>query len=348
MKHRESSPRDTESLEPRQKGYEQGVVYKKNVGKYQVHSNGSVVDCSISSRLRKELIYPTADPNSLPHKVRQVKEIKHVDPVAIGDQVLYVEAPGSAGVIVRVLPRRNWLSRRTAVPMPGAHPFEQVIVANVDQAVIVFAAARPQPKWNMLDRYLVSSEAHLLPAIICITKLDLARDRDGSLEFELEATLDEYRRIGYPVVLTCALTGEGLVELRQALQNRVSVLVGKSGVGKTSLLNLLQPELGLRVAEVGRKTGKGMHTTSHLEMFSLAFGGALVDTPGMREFGLWDLDATALISCFPEMRPLAGKCRFGMDCQHDDEPGCEVRKAVSSGRISVKRYQSYLRLKAGD
>jgi ribosome biogenesis GTPase len=144
-------------------------------------------------------------------------------------------------------------------------------------------------------------------------------------------------------VLTSSFTGEGIDELRGALAGRVSVLVGKSGVGKTALLNALQPGLGLRVKEVNQITGKGRHTTTNLEMFPLDGGGAIVDTPGTREFGLWQFeDDLALL--FPEMRPLVGKCRFGVDCQHDEEPGCAIRKAVMDEQIHPRRYQSYLLL----
>jgi ribosome biogenesis GTPase len=190
----------------------------------------------------------------------------------------------------------------------------------------------------LLDRYLVSAEAAGLSSLICITKLDLGRTEDGLLE-----TAAEYRRIGYTVLLTSSVTGEGLAELRHAIQGKVSVLVGKSGVGKTSLLNAIQPGLGLRVREVGRNT-KGRHTTSHLEMFALDSGGALVDTPGIREFGLWDIYADELAEMFPEMRPLVGQCKFGLDCRHDEEPGCAIRKAVMAGEISPQRYKSYQRL----
>ncbi|MBN1149565.1 MAG: ribosome small subunit-dependent GTPase A [Anaerolineales bacterium] len=326
----------------------QGVVYKKTLGSYDVHVDGQVIACALSSRLRKELIYPTADPNSLRRRVQEVKAIKHVDPLAVGDRVRFIQAQDGNGMIVEALPRRNQLARRTATPMPGAHAFEQVIAANVDRVVAVFAAARPAPKWNMLDRYLVSAESLELPALVCITKLDLAQEEGGAVEAELEAALQEYRRIGYRVILTSAVTGEGLAELKQALQGNVSVLVGKSGVGKTSLLNALQPGLGLRIGQVGRESGKGKHTTAHLEMFPLAFGGAVIDTPGMREFGLWGVDGDDLASCFPEMRPYIGRCKFGLDCQHDEEPGCALRQAVMAGKISPRRYQSYMRLKAGD
>jgi ribosome biogenesis GTPase len=142
------------------------------------------------------------------------------------------------------------------------------------------------------------------------------------------------------------MTGEGLEGIKQAFRGRISVMVGKSGVGKTSLLNAIQPGLGLRVKEVSRgEMGKGMHATTYREMFPLDFGGAVIDTPGMREFGLWDADNDSLDQYFPEMRPLIGRCKFGLDCIHDEEPGCAVRKAVVDGTISPFRYQSYIKLR---
>ncbi len=313
-----------------------GVVYKKNLGQYHVHAGGRVVSCVLSSRLRKQLIYPTADPHSRRPRVDAVHVIEYVDPVAIGDQVQWIDAGDGSGMIVKVLPRRNKLTR--PAPVPGERVFEQVIVANADQVIPVFAAANPPPKWGLLDRYLVSAAAAGLPALICINKLDLARAGG-----ELHETIAAYRRLGYPVLLASAKTGEGLDELREVLQGRVSVLVGKSGVGKTSLLNALQPDLGLRVRALSR-IEKGRHTTSHLEMFPLDFGGALVDTPGMREFGLWNIRADELAALFPEMQPLVGRCKFRLDCRHDEEPGCAIRKAVMAGQISPQRYKSYLRL----
>jgi len=335
----------------------QGIVFKKTIGNYIVHAGGGrIISCTLSSRLRKEFDYPTAGATSLRRAVKNVREIEHVDPIAIGDRVAFVEAPGNSGMIVEIQPRENRLSRKTAVPMPGAHAFEQVIVANIDQVVPVFAAANPTPKWNMLDRYLVAAESFDLSTLICITKLDLVQTGDGALDTELLAEVEEYRRIGYPVVLVSAHTGQGLDELKQKLHGRISVFVGKSGVGKSSLLNTLQPGLGLKVKEVSQATGKGKHTTSHLEMFPLEFGingdthsnGAIVDTPGTREFGLWDVADDDLALFFPEMRPFIGLCRFGLNCQHNEEPGCAVRKAVTSGKISPRRYQSYMRLKEDD
>jgi ribosome biogenesis GTPase / thiamine phosphate phosphatase len=318
----------------------QGTVFQKNLGQYSVHSNGREIACALSSRLHKQLIYPTADPGSLRRAVQSVREIDQVDPVAIGDVVRFVDAGENRGMITEILPRRSKLSRPAATP--GQRVFEQVIVANADQVVPVFATASPTPKWGLLDRYLVAAEAAGLPALICITKTDLAEQNS-----ELEATVAEYRRIGYRVQLVSVVTGEGLNEIRQSLQDRVSVLVGKSGVGKTSLLNAIQPALGLRIKAVSqRKQGKGLHTTTRLEMFRLDCGGAIVDTPGIREFGLWDVDEEDVASFFPEMRPLVGSCKFGLGCKHDEEPGCAIRKAVMRGEISPYRYQSYLKLRA--
>lgn len=245
---------------------------------------------------------------------------------------------------MEVSPRKSKLVRRSAVPKPGAHPFEQIIVANVDQIVPVFSATKPTPRWNLLDRYLASAESLELASLICITKMDLA----GGDE-ELFADIGAYRQIGYPVILTSAVSGQGIDELKMALQGRVSVFIGKSGVGKTSLLNVIQPSLGLRVNQVNRVTGKGKHTTSNLEMFPLEFennrSGSIVDTPGMREFELWDVEDIDLALLFPEMRPYVGKCKFGLDCTHHHEPGCAMTSAFHAGKISQRRYESFLKLR---
>ncbi len=318
--------------------YDQGVVFRKSLGHYTVHFGGREFVCVLSSRLRKKLIYPIADPTSLAHIVREVRPIEGVDPVAIGDKVTFFETEKGAGMITEVLPRQSRLSRPAA--RPGARLLEQVIVANADQIVSILSASNPPPKWPLLDRYLVSAESSGLPSLICITKLDLAQPGSG-----LKETLAVYRGIGYEVRGVSVVTGEGFDGLKESLRGRVSVFIGKSGVGKTSLLNALQPGLGLRVRAVGEgKLGKGRHATTHLEMFPLDFGGAVVDTPGMREFGLWDVSRDDLALCFPEMRPLVGRCKFGLDCRHDSEPGCAIRKAVMDGLISPLRYQSLMRL----
>src|SRR5215207_4215066 len=317
-----------------------GVVFRKTVGHYTVHTHGREIDCSLSSLIHKQLIFPTADPTSLRHTVQEVREIDHVDPVAIGDRVRFVEAGGGRGMIVEVLPRDSKLSR--PAPVSGQRVFEQVIVSNGDLVLPVFSVANPAPKWGLLDRYLVSAEAADLPAFIVINKIDLARRNPGFTE-EIEV----YRRIGYPVLLVSAATGEGIEALKGVLQGKLSVLVGKSVVGKTSLLNALQPGLGQRVKAVSSgELGKGRHTTTHLEMFNLDFGGALVDTPGIREFGLWNIAAEELAYLFPEMADYVGRCKFGLSCRHDQEPGCAIRKAVMAEAISPYRYQSYMNLRS--
>lgn len=323
----------------------EGMVVKKNKEFYEVKSGLRMVSCTLAARLRKELsgVIPAAGARQRTQADRHAFE--HIDPLAVGDVVRYHPDGNGSGMIVELLPRRNYLARPGPAPMPGAHQFEQVIVANLDQVVPVFAVAEPPPRWNLLDRYLVAAESFGLPALVCVTKLDLALDGNGRIDPQLDEAVADYRRIGYPVVLASAFSGAGLDELRQALRGRLSVFLGKSGVGKTSLLNALQPGLGLRVREVSQLTGKGRHTTTAMELFPLDFGGSIVDTPGIREFGLWGVDFEDLPHFFPEMRPFIGRCRFGLDCIHDDEPGCAVRKAVMEGMMSPRRYQSYLRLR---
>jgi ribosome biogenesis GTPase / thiamine phosphate phosphatase len=314
-----------------------GMVCKKMIGRYWVRAGDRLVECAISSLLRKQLVYPIADPTSLRRRVMAVKGIKEVDPVAIGDVVRFAEAGPGEGLITEVLPRKSKLVRRAA----GDKPLEQVIVANVDQVACIVAAANPAPRWGALDRYLVATEWLGVPALICLTKIDLG------MPGPVLAEIDAYRQAGYQVLLTSAVQEEGLHQLKEALAGRVSVLVGPSGVGKTSLLNAMQPGLGLRVNEVSKATNKGKHTTTHLEMFTLDSGGSLVDTPGMREFGLWDVKGVDLALAFPEMKGLVGSCEFGLNCRHVREPGCAIREAVAAGTVAERRYQSYLTIRMG-
>ena len=316
-----------------------GVVFRKTTGHYTVHTNGRDIDCVLSSLIHKQLIYPTADPTSLRHKVQDVREIDHADPIAIGDRVRFIpfaDAGENRGMITEILPRLSKLSRPAY-----ARAFEQVIASNIDLVLPIFAVADPTPKWGLLDRYLVSAESSKLPVLIVITKLDLTwKNKDFASD------LEAYHRAGYPIRLVSANTGEGIEELKQTLQGKTSVLVGKSGVGKTSLLNAIQPGLGLRVKEVSKgEQGKGRHATTHLEMFALDFGGTIIDTPGIREFGLWEVSGVELAYLFPEMSQYVGKCKFGLSCHHDTEPGCAIRKAVMTGEISPHRYKSYMNLR---
>jgi ribosome biogenesis GTPase len=317
-----------------------GKVFKKYLGTYHVDVNGQTLICSISNRLRKQLIYPIADVSSIGHhRVVKVDDIESVDPLAVGDEVVVRPSNDGEGVIADIMPRRSKLSR----PAMGKKLLEQIIVANVDQVVTVFAAARPTPKWNLLDRYLVSAESSDLEPIIAITKMDIADEDD------INAEMDVYRDMGYTVLLTSAETGRGIDELRAALAGKVSVVVGKSGVGKSSLLNAIQPGLGARVSEVSEgKFGKGKQTTVHVEMFALDVGGAVVDTPGIKAFGLWEIEGTDIALYFRDMADYAPRCKFGIDCSHEHEPGCAVIAAVEAGQIDDRRYESYLRLLHGD
>ena len=313
-----------------------GVVYRKTKGRYDVHLCDALIHCTLSAKLWKDFELSSG-------RVQDVDR-KHHDPIAVGDRVAFIPVDDGAGLIVEILPRRNALVRTSARPMHGAHAFEQVIAANLGQVVPVFAATNPEPKWRMLDRLLVAAESGGIPSLVVVTKIDLLRGQ--STEKDLLVVVERYRQIGYPVVLVSAQTGEGLDDLRQTLAGKTSVLAGKSGVGKSTLLNALDPHLDLAAHSVNPKTGKGRHTTSHLEMYPLTFGGAVIDTPGTREFGIWDLQPERLADCFPEMRSLLGRCQFGLSCTHDDEPGCAIRQAVMAGAVSPHRYQSYLRLKA--
>jgi len=330
-----------------------GVVIKKNMGVYWVNREAQILTCTLNIRPGKSPPGKTGrdrrdgkkDGPPSRKEGRHDRDSEPAEAPVAGDVVRFTETGHGSGQILGVLPRRNRLVRRSAVPMPGAHAFEQVIAANVDVVVPVFAAADPPPRWNLLDRYLASAESLDLPSLVCITKLDLVQENANGHRQELEHEVEAYRTIGYPVLLTSTHSGLGLNALKQALQGRLAVFVGKSGVGKTSLLNALSPGLGLRVNEVNQVTGKGRHTTTQAELFPLASGGGVIDTPGVREFGLWDVDTGDLALFFPEMRPFAGHCRFGLGCTHEDEPGCAIRRAVMEGQISPRRYQSYLRLK---
>jgi ribosome biogenesis GTPase len=330
----------TETLEHTGHNLRQGIVFKKNLGQYSIRTEAGVVAGSLSSKLRKQLIYPIADPNSIKRRVMEVKDLDTVDPVAVGDVVRFIDAGDGNGLITEILPRRNKLSRPA---VDGTRQFkksrprlEQVLVANIDQIMIVIPAANPPPAWNLLDRYLAAAEAAHLPAVICFTKVDLSPDEQFAHEVEV------YRQIGYPVIVTSAVNGDGLDLAKAALKDRLSVLWGKSGVGKTSLLNAIQPGLGLRVNEVNAFNSEGRHTTTHLEMFDLAFGGSVIDTPGQRRFKLWDDEPGDFAQLLPEMRPFIGQCKFGLDCTHEREPGCAIKRAVDNGQVSQRRYESFI------
>jgi ribosome biogenesis GTPase len=218
--------------------------------------------------------------------------------------------------------------------------YRQIIVANPDQAVFMFACADPAPRLGMLDRFLVIAEKQGIPALIVANKVDLVS------RAEAQELFGRYLPLGYPVLFTSVRSGEGLAELQGRLQGKLSVLAGPSGVGKSSLLNAFQPGLGLRVREISQATSKGRHTTVVRQLVPLAEGGYLVDTPGLKALALWDIQPHELDGYFPELRSLVERCQFN-DCTHTHEPGCAVRLAVEKGQVHPGRYESYVRMRLG-
>jgi len=254
--------------------------------------------------------------------------------IAVGDRVdVEVQANGE-GTLGTAHPRHGGkLSRKAA----GERDVEQVVASNVDQLVVVVAAEDPPVNRRFLDRLVVSGEHGELEVAVCVNKMDLAQS--GAFE-ELAAL---YAGLGYRTVLTSALTGMGVEELRGLLAGKTSVLAGPSGVGKSRLLMAVQPGLELRVSAVSSATGKGRHTTTAVSLLPLDVGGYVVDTPGVREFALFDMERDELKHYFPEMGRLFGQCNFG-DCSHLHEPGCAVIAAVGAGGIAAERYESYCRI----
>ena len=299
---------------------------------------GGEQDAVLRGRLKKADTGKRSDGSMRRDTVAAAAEITKL---AVGDRVrLERDAREQAWAIAEVLPRKSRLARRA----PGGGRGERVIAANLDQAIIMFAAAKPEPHPRMLDRFLVIAEANDLTPRIIINKVELVG------EGEARARFADYEAAGYPVHFISVKQQLGLVEVRAALENRVSAVSGPSGVGKSSLLNALFPGLGLRVSEISESVNKGRHTTVGAFLHPLdaargATAGAVVDTPGLREIGLWELPVQQIDQCFPEMRAVRDGCRFA-DCAHGAEPGCAVLSAVEAGTISDSRYDSYMKLRA--
>jgi ribosome biogenesis GTPase len=293
-----------------------GLIVKAQSGFFTVETGQGVVVCQLRGKLKQG---------------RAKGDI-----AAVGDRVRITVLTDGSGVIEEVEKRERAIVRLDPRPIGE---YQQVLLANPDQAVFVFACAHPKPKLRMLDRFLVIAEKQRIPAVIVANKTDLVRNA--------KEIFGLYEDIGYRVIHTSTKTGEGIDELKTALLNKISALAGPSGVGKSSLLNAIQPRLGLEVDEVSKTMGKGKHTTVTRQMFPLEGGGYVADTPGWKSLALWDTQPEEMDAYFPELRDLVQYCQFS-DCTHIHESGCAVVDAVREGRVHHERYNSYLRLRAGE
>jgi len=293
----------------------QGLIVKAQSGFFTVETGEGFVICQLRGKLKQG---------------RAIGDI-----AALGDRVQITALTDGSGVIEKVEERQRAIIRLD--PRPQGI-YQQVLLANADQAVFVFACANPNPKLRMLDRFLVITEKQRIPAVIIANKTDLVENP--------RELFHVYESLGYRVIYTSAKTRVGLDEFKAQLQGKISALAGPSGVGKSSLLNEIQPGLGIAVNEISTAMKKGRHTTVTRQMFPLDGGGYVADTPGWKSLALWDTSAEEIDAYFPELRDLVPQCQFS-DCSHKHEPGCAVLAALKAGTVHPERYDSYLRLRAG-
>ena len=305
----------------------QGRVIRARSGFYDVQWSNLIFRCTLRGRFKRE-------------QRSAIGKRIYAAPVAVGDKVNFTQLDDEEGVIEKLLPRRTKLSRR----YPGKREeIEQIVVANADQVIVVLSTRMPALNLRFLDRFLILAENGGMDAVVCLNKMDLidSDEREGMV-----SVFTAYQSLGYEVLYVSGKGYPGIADLRRVMEGKFSVMVGASGVGKSSLLNKIQCGLGLSVGEVGLKTEKGRHTTTLVELFSLDFGGDVADTPGIREVGLWGVDTENLERFFPEMIPYLSNCKYN-DCVHIAEPGCAVIEAVNGGRISSVRHKSYIVLRSG-
>ncbi len=304
-----------------------GLIVKAQSGFFTVHTENGDVICKLRGKLKQKKL--------------------ESDLATVGDRVTISLLDDGTGMIESVGERTRALTRRKPSPKGRAarggdtdDQRESIILANPDQAVFVFACAQPAPHLGMLDRFLVVAEANRIPAIICANKIDMVSRE------EAEKLFGGYQTIGYTVIFSSAINGNGVSELREKLRGKISVLTGPSGVGKSSLLNAIQPQLGITVKTVSHTTQKGRHTTVHPELIPLNEGGWVADTPGIRALALYDIDKYELDGYFRDICIYVDHCAFS-DCTHVQESGCAVRAAVERGDIQSRRYESYLKIRIG-
>lgn len=300
-----------------------GLVRKSTGSWYQVKGeDGKVYDCRIKGKFR-------------------TKGIKTTNPIAVGDWVQFEVEPEQESAVINTLePRRNYIIRKSV----NLSKQTQIIGANLDQAILVVTLASPPTSLGFIDRFLVTAEAYDIPAILIFNKLDLFSDEGLAVLQDYKAI---YQAIGYPCYEVSARLGTNIDVLKMLLKDKVTLVSGHSGVGKSTLINSLVPDLALRTGDISDWSDKGKHTTTFAEMIDLPFGGMLIDTPGIRELGIVDIEQQELSHFFPEMRLLLNKCRFN-NCRHINEPGCVVLQAVEEGEIEPSRYESYLSMYANE
>ena len=292
-----------------------GLIIKAQSGFFTVETGQGLIVCQLRGKLKQG---------------RALGDI-----AAVGDKVLITVLLDGSGVIEEVEERKRAIVRLD--PRPQGE-YQQILLANPDQAIFVFACAHPDPRLKMLDRYLVIAEKQRIPALIVANKIDLVDDPKNIFGL--------YESIGYRVLYTSTKLKVGLEEFKDILTGRISALAGPSGVGKSTLLNAIQPGLGLAVNEISTAMNKGKHTTVTRQLFPVEGGGYVGDTPGWKSLALWDTEPEELDAYFPELRDLVPHCQFS-DCTHIHEPGCAVLAALKEGKIHPERYESYLRLRAG-
>lgn len=258
---------------------------------------------------------------------------QNIEEMVCGDRVVWQAAPDGSGVVVALAPRRNLLCR------PDFKGRMKLIASNIDQ-IMVICAVIPELSTGLIDRYLVAAETTGIRPVIVVNKTDLLTPSERN---EMDKRLALYRGLGYPLIHTSARSQHGLDELIMSLEGHTSIFVGHSGVGKSSLVQALLPDEKIRVGELSEATGKGTHTTTTAVLYHLPYGGDLIDSPGIREFGLWNITADQVASGFIEFRPFLGQCRF-RDCSHHHEPGCAIGTAAREGRIRPERLESYFRI----
>ncbi|MDB5127896.1 ribosome small subunit-dependent GTPase A [Mucilaginibacter sp.] len=300
----------------------QGLITKSTGSWYQVRSGDETIDCRIKGKFR-------------------IKGITTTNPLAVGDVVDFdMEPEQGTGVITNLRQRKNYIIRKAINLSKQA----QIIAANLDLALLVVTLASPRTSLGFIDRFLVTAEAYGIPASLIFNKLDLFSDEGLEILADYQSV---YEKIGYPCYSVSALEGTNIDHVQDLLKDKVTLFSGHSGVGKSSLINRLLPDLDLRTHMVSEWSDKGMHTTTFAEMFELPQGGYIIDTPGIRELGVIDIEKQELSHFFPEMRERMNQCRFN-NCRHINEPGCAVLNALEEGEIAISRYDSYLSIYHGN